>query len=63
VTIAERSMALEGWKPAAVVFDCDGLLVDTETCWTIAERQVFARRGLGFGPEQKALVPWMTNDW
>jgi HAD superfamily hydrolase (TIGR01509 family) len=39
-----------------VVFDCDGLLVDTEPCWTVAETEIFARRGLGFGPEQKALV-------
>ena len=44
------------WKPAAVVFDCDGLLVDTESCWAVAEREIFARFGLGFGPEQKALL-------
>jgi HAD superfamily hydrolase (TIGR01509 family) len=34
-----------GWTPQAVVFDCDGLLVDTETCWTAAEADLFARRG------------------
>jgi HAD superfamily hydrolase (TIGR01509 family) len=44
------------WTPAAVVFDSDGLLVDTEPCWTVAETELFARRGLGFGREQKALV-------
>lgn len=44
------------WKPATVVFDADGLLVDTEPGWTVAETELFARRGLGFGPEQKALV-------
>ena len=44
------------WKPAAVVFDCDGLLVDTETCWAVAETQMFARAGLSFGPQQKALL-------
>ena len=44
------------WTPTAVVFDCDGLLMDTETCWTVAETAVFARRGLGFGPEEKALL-------
>jgi HAD superfamily hydrolase (TIGR01509 family) len=44
------------WKPAAVVFDCDGLLMDTESCWTVAETAVFARRGLGYGPEHKALL-------
>ena len=47
---------LDGWVPAAVVFDCDGLLMDTEPCWSVAETEVFARRGLGFGPEQKAMV-------
>ena len=44
------------WQPQAVVFDCDGLLVDTEPCWTIAETELFARRGLDFGLDQKALV-------
>lgn len=42
--------------PQAVVFDCDGLLVDTEVCWTRAETRIFAAHGHGFGPEQKALV-------
>jgi HAD superfamily hydrolase (TIGR01509 family) len=45
-----------GWRPEAVVFDCDGLLMDTEPCWTIAETEIFARRGLPFGPDEKALV-------
>ena len=44
------------WTPAAVVFDCDGLLMDTESCWTVAESAVFARRKLGFGPDEKALL-------
>jgi HAD superfamily hydrolase (TIGR01509 family) len=35
----------DGWIPSAVVFDCDGLLVDTETCWAVAEAELFARRG------------------
>lgn len=42
--------------PEAVVFDCDGLLVDTEVCWTRAETKIFAAHGHDFGPEQKALV-------
>jgi len=42
--------------PQAVVFDCDGLLMDTEPCWTVAETALFARHGLPFGPAQKALV-------
>jgi HAD superfamily hydrolase (TIGR01509 family) len=50
------SPALYAWRPAAVVFDCDGLLMDTEPCWTVAETTLFARRGLPFGAGQKALV-------
>ncbi|MFF2517959.1 hypothetical protein [Streptomyces sp. NPDC058086] len=40
----------------SVVFDCDGLLVNTEVCWSVAEAAVFAAHGHSFGPEQKALV-------
>jgi HAD superfamily hydrolase (TIGR01509 family) len=47
-------------RPEAVVFDCDGLLVDTESCWTVVERAVFAEHGHSFGPEQKALVVGRT---
>ena len=44
----------------AVVFDCDGLLVDTETCWTRAETALFAEHGHPFGPTQKQLVIGQT---
>jgi hypothetical protein len=40
----------------SVVFDCDGLLVNTGVCWSIAEAALFAAHGHRFGPEQKALV-------
>jgi HAD superfamily hydrolase (TIGR01509 family) len=40
----------------AVVFDCDGLLVDTESGWSRAEAAIFAEHGFGFGPDQKALL-------
>lgn len=36
------------------MFDCDGLLVDTEPCWTVGETAVFASRGLPYGPAEKA---------
>src|SRR5436190_3903456 len=43
--------------PAAIVFDCDGLLVDTETLWTRAERELFHRHGRGFTlDDKKALL-------
>ena len=39
--------------PDAVVFDNDGLLLDTESVWTRAERDLFERRGIEFTPEHK----------
>jgi HAD superfamily hydrolase (TIGR01509 family) len=36
-----------------VVFDCDGLLLDTERLWTRAETALFSRHGLPFGPAEK----------
>ena len=28
--------------PAAIVFDCDGLLLDTEGCWSVGQTALFA---------------------
>jgi HAD superfamily hydrolase (TIGR01509 family) len=39
--------------PDAVVFDNDGLLLDTESVWTRAEEDLFERRGLPFTPADK----------
>src|SRR5829696_3502851 len=39
--------------PVAVVFDNDGLLLDTESVWTRAERDLFERRGLEFTAADK----------
>jgi HAD superfamily hydrolase (TIGR01509 family) len=39
--------------PAAVVFDNDGLLLDTESVWTRAEQDLFKRRGREFTPADK----------
>jgi HAD superfamily hydrolase (TIGR01509 family) len=40
-----------------IVFDNDGLLLDTEPCWTRAQEQVFARHGRVFDLDAKqALV-------
>lgn len=40
----------------AVVFDCDGLLAETEAGWTRAETALFREHGYDFGPEQKQLL-------
>jgi HAD superfamily hydrolase (TIGR01509 family) len=43
--------------PAAVVFDCDGLLVDSEALWTRAETELFRRHGREFTlDDKKALL-------
>jgi HAD superfamily hydrolase (TIGR01509 family) len=39
--------------PDAVIFDNDGLLLDTESVWTRAEQDLFARRGTEFSPADK----------
>ncbi len=40
-------------RPDAVVFDNDGLLLDTESVWTRAEEDLFERRGIEFTTEYK----------
>jgi len=47
---------LLAWVPQGVVFDCDGLLVDTEPSWTTAETVIFARRGRRFGQREKVQI-------
>ena len=42
--------------PAAVVFDCDGLLLETESCWSLAEEELFARYGKVFGADEKRVL-------
>ena len=37
----------------AVIFDCDGLLLDTETHWTTAETTLFSRYGKTFDLDHK----------
>lgn len=39
-----------------MVFDCDGVLLDTEAAWTRAETTLFARYGRDYGPEEKRLL-------
>jgi HAD superfamily hydrolase (TIGR01509 family) len=44
---------METPPPDAVVFDNDGLLLDTESVWTRAEQDLFQRRSLSFTPADK----------
>ena len=36
------------WRPAAAVFDCDGVLMDTETAWAGVQERVSADFGVDF---------------
>jgi HAD superfamily hydrolase (TIGR01509 family) len=42
--------------PAAVIFDHDGLTLDTEQAWTRAETTLFGRYGRTFRPDQKRAL-------
>lgn len=42
--------------PAAVLWDMDGLLVDTEPVWTVAEEELAARLGGTWSTELKARI-------
>jgi HAD superfamily hydrolase (TIGR01509 family) len=43
-------------RPDAVIFDNDGLLLDTESVWTRAEQDLFRRRGTEFTPADKRVL-------
>ena len=43
------------WAPSAVVFDCDGLLLDTESVWQSAQDTVVAARGAVLDPLGRTL--------
>jgi HAD superfamily hydrolase (TIGR01509 family) len=45
--------AMPSQRPDAVVFDNDGLLLDTESVWTRAEEDIFERHGFAFTPTHK----------
>jgi HAD superfamily hydrolase (TIGR01509 family) len=45
--------ARPAFRPQAVVFDCDGLLLETESRWTIAEAALFEAHGGTFTPALK----------
>ncbi len=48
--------------PVAVVFDNDGLLLDTEEAWTRAEETLFARRGRVFTIDHKRDIIGSARD-
>lgn len=46
----------------AVIFDMDGLLVDSEPLWVRAEIEIFGEVGLGLGEEDCALTKGLRTD-
>jgi HAD superfamily hydrolase (TIGR01509 family) len=54
--------AMPSQRPDAVVFDNDGLLLDTESVWTRAEQDLFERRGIEFTAEHKLELVGTSAD-
>jgi HAD superfamily hydrolase (TIGR01509 family) len=52
--------AFGDWTPRAVVFDCDGLLLDTESVWQRAQDRVVAAHGAVLEPEDDAVLHGST---
>ncbi|MFC0673980.1 HAD family hydrolase [Brachybacterium hainanense] len=49
--------AFDGWTPQAVVFDCDGLLLDTESIWEHTQAAMLERYGVALeDTDLEALV-------
>ncbi|MFC7375199.1 HAD family hydrolase [Brachybacterium sp. GCM10030267] len=44
------------WTPSAVIFDCDGLLVDTEGRWVLLQEDYLARHGAALDPEARRAL-------
>ncbi|HVY96785.1 MAG TPA: HAD family phosphatase [Solirubrobacterales bacterium] len=49
-------------RPDAVVFDNDGLILDTESVWTRAEADLFERYGAEFTPDHKRELVGTSAD-
>src|SRR5512139_2949861 len=48
----------------AIIFDMDGLLVDSEPCWDAARKSWAAERGIDWGPaDHRACMGVSTNTW
>ncbi|MCS6712199.1 HAD family phosphatase [Brachybacterium sp. EF45031] len=52
--------AFGDWTPSAVVVDCDGLLMDTESVWNGTQRTILERYGTTLSPEDDAAIVGTT---
>ena len=44
------------WSPSGVIFDCDGLLVDTESQWVALQDEYLARHGASLDPMTRRAI-------
>ncbi|MDN5900797.1 MAG: HAD family phosphatase [Brachybacterium sp.] len=57
---ARFAAAFGDWTPQAIVFDCDGLLLDTESIWQLTEDRVVAAHGAVLQEGDEALLHGST---
>lgn len=50
------------WTPAAVIFDCDGLLVDTEGQWVRLQNAYLERHGKALEPEVRRALTGRASE-
>lgn len=56
------TLTLNGWRPDAIIFDMDGLLVDSEPVWHRAETVLIEARGYPYTPELRAQIIGLRLD-
>lgn len=44
------------WTPSAVIFDCDGLLVDTEGQWVALQDSYLSQHGVSLDPQTRRAI-------
>ena len=53
---------MKNFKIEAVIFDMDGLIIDSEPLWKIAEIEIFKEVGFDFTVEMCAMTTGMRID-
>lgn len=55
-------MAKQNWQPQAIIFDMDGLLVESESIWHIAETELIESQGHVYTDEVRQQIIGMRLD-
>ena len=45
------------WFPRCAIFDCDGVLLDSETAWNRVQRELFNRWNIPFSDDLEEQLP------